>query len=139
MIKFKLLNDDAKMPIHMGAAAGIDLHTTGIKEMREHTIDYGTGLAVEIPPGYVGLLCIRSSLGTNGHMLANNVGIIDPDYRNEIIIKLDRAKHANAERKIEPGDRIAQLVIVPFLNEAVAIVNELSKTNRTGGFGSTGR
>lgn len=139
MIKFKLLNDDAKIPLHMGAAAGIDLHTTGIKMMNERTIDYGTGLAVEIPPKYVGLLCVRSSLGASGHSLANNVGIIDPDYRNELIIKLDRDKHALATRQIKAGDRIAQLVIVPFLNEPVGIVKELSKTNRTGGFGSTGR
>lgn len=139
MIKFKKLNEQAKEPLRgSDTAAGLDLYNTGVVAVTKNTIDYGTGLAVEIPPEYAGLLFIRSSLGSGGHMLANSVGVIDNDYRGEIIIKLDRNKHAFARKDIKQGDRIAQLVVVPFLMTEYTIVKELSKTNRgAGGFGST--
>lgn len=138
MIEFKLISPNAKAPVCVGLAAGIDLHTTGAIDINETTVSYGTGVAVDVKLGYVGILCLRSSLGTSGHMLANSVGIIDPDYRGEIIIKLDRQKHATAIKNIEPGDRIAQLVVTPCVTD-FKIVNELTTTIRgNGGFGSTG-
>lgn len=140
MIRFKLLNDDAKTPLPIGNAAGIDLYTTGPVGMTETTVDYGTGVAVEIPRCHAGLLLIRSSLGTvGGHALANCVGLIDPDYRGEILVRLNRQLHAKAPTKIQKGDRIVQLVVVPCITSDVSIVKDLSPTERGGGsFGSTG-
>lgn len=141
MIKFKKLHSEAKEPLRgSDAAAGIDLYNTGIIQVTRNTIDYGTGLAVEIPDSHVGLLFIRSSLGSSGHMLANSVGVIDSDYRGEIIIKLDRYKHGRARKDILYGDRIAQLVVLPIMLSEFIMVDTLSPTKRgTGGFGSTGQ
>lgn len=140
MIRFKKLQEDAVKPTRgTEQSAGIDLYTTGITAITKKTVDYGTGIAVAIPQGYVGLLCVRSSLGANGHSLANNVGIIDADYRGEIIIKLDRDKHEHALLQIKQYDRIAQLVVVPYLDDKISIVKDLDRTKRgKGGFGSTG-
>lgn len=99
----------------------------------------GTGIAVEIPAGYVGILSIRSSIGAKlGVSMANCVGIIDSDYRGEVKVCVEN--HSGRAATIHSGERIAQLTIVPVLTPEIQIVDELSDTTRgTGGFGSTGK
>lgn len=102
-----------------------------------------TGVYVKIPVGYVGLLIPRSSLSKNGVMLANSVGVIDSDYRGEIMAAL--ISHNNDEPMINEGDRIVQLLIVPIALPtpivAHATVEDWAKTTNRGigGFGSTGK
>lgn len=96
-----------------------------------------TGVSVAIPTGYVGLVYVRSSLGARGLMLANGTGVIDSDYRGEIILKL--TSHQGGIN-IGHGERIAQLVIVPILTPELEQADCLDETGRgTGGFGSTGK
>ncbi len=99
----------------------------------------GTGIAVEIPVGYVGILSIRSSIGAKlGVSMANCIGIIDSDYRGEVKVCIEN--HSGRAAIIHSGERIAQLTIVPVLTPEIQIVDELSDTTRgTGGFGSTGK
>ena len=97
-----------------------------------------TGIAAEIPEGYVGLVFARSGLATKkGLAPANKVGVIDADYRGEIMVPLHN--HSSEDRVISHGERIAQMAIVPFLKVEYNEVDELSETVRgLGGFGSTG-
>lgn len=98
-----------------------------------------TGLAVEIPEGYAGLVYARSGIATKrGLAPANKVGVIDSDYRGEVMVSLHN--HSNEEQEIADGERIAQLVIAPFLAAEFCETEELSDTARgEGGFGSTGK
>jgi dUTP pyrophosphatase len=97
-----------------------------------------TGLAAEIPAGYAGLLYARSGLASKrGLAPANKVGVVDADYRGEIFIALHN--HSTQPQTVAPGERIAQLVVTPFLRADFAETNTLSDTVRgDGGFGSTG-
>ena len=97
-----------------------------------------TGLAVEIPAGFVGLVCARSGLATKrGLAPANKVGVIDADYRGESMVALHN--HSAESQTIDHGERIAQLVLVPYLTAAYEQAEDLSDTDRgAGGFGSTG-
>ncbi|MBR2842127.1 MAG: dUTP diphosphatase [Lachnospiraceae bacterium] len=97
-----------------------------------------TGLAMEIPIGYAGLIFARSGLATKqGLAPSNKVGVIDPDYCGEIMVSL--FNHSKEERVVEHGERIAQLVLTPFLTASWNEVKELNETVRgAGGFGSTG-
>ena len=103
----------------------------------------GTGVKVEIPSGYVGLLFPRSSLSKLGVTMTNSVGVIDSDYRGEIMASLMFTKTANGPVDsifINKGDRIVQLVILPIMVPDFVRVNNLSNTERgDGGFGSTGK
>lgn len=99
-----------------------------------------TGLAIALPdPGYVALLYARSGLAIkHGLSPANCVGVIDSDYRGEIVVAL--RNYAREPYTVEPGERIAQMVITPVVQAKVALVDELDHTDRgAGGFGSTGR
>ena len=98
-----------------------------------------TGLAVEIPEGFVGLVWARSGLATKRHLApANKVGVIDSDYRGEIMVGLQNS--GKEDYTIQPGDRIAQMMITPVLQANVQLVEELDDTVRgAGGFGSTGK
>jgi dUTP pyrophosphatase len=98
-----------------------------------------TGLAVAIPEGYVGLIFARSGLATKfGVAPANCVGVIDSDYRGEVIVGL--SNHSGEDYVIQPGERIAQLVLMPIVQAGITVVDDLDDTQRgTGGFGSTGR
>ena len=126
----KLLDPRAKLPAYGSAdAAGADLYalTDGpVAIAPGETVMLHTGLAFAIPKGYVGLVCARSSLGAKrGLAPANKVGVIDADYRGEV--------------RVEDGDRVAQLVIVPYLTAQFTQAEELEATQRgSGGFGSTG-
>ena len=98
-----------------------------------------TGIAIEIPEGYCGLIFARSGIAVKRHLApANKVGVIDADYRGEVKVALHN--HSSEDALIEPGERIAQLAILPFLAASFEEVDELSDTVRgAGGFGSTGR
>lgn len=123
-------------------AAGYDLyaHTeTGAQRIPAgKTEEIGTGICIEIPEGYFGAIFARSGLATRrGLRPANCVGVIDSDYRGEIIVAL--YNDLDECQTIREGDRIAQLVIMPHLEVQLNEVNELSETIRgAGGFGSTG-
>ena len=142
-LKIKRLTEDAILPIraHKGDA-GIDLTCTTItqeiNECGQLSIIYHTGLAVEIPEGYVGLLFPRSSISNKSLMLTNSVGVIDSGYRGEVMAKM-RSTTDVVPAIYKPGEKFAQLVLVPIPEYTIAEVAELSETERgEGGFGSTG-
>ncbi len=142
-IKIKKLNEMAKLPTYgTSYSAGADLYALlegNIEINPGETYLVHTGIAIEIPDGYVGLVFARSGLATKqGLAPSNKVGVIDSDYRGEIMVSL--YNHSNETRKIEPGERIAQLVIVPYITASWNLVDELTDTERAkGGFGSTGK
>lgn len=141
-MKYKKLNDLAKEPTKgSAAAAGYDLYaaTSYDIELPPHeTVKIGTGIAIEIPDGYFGGIFARSGLATKkGLRPANCVGVIDSDYRGEVIVALHN--DSNLTQYIDAGERIAQLIIIPYENVIFEEVNDLSDTERgDGGFGSTG-
>ena len=98
-----------------------------------------TGIAAAIPEGYVGIMAVRSSMGIrHGVAMSNGIGVIDSDYRGPLRVWLHNFRET--EYVIEPGDRIAQLMIVPVLRPEIELVDALPETKRgTGGYGSTGR
>lgn len=138
-VKFKKLNDKAVLPSYATPGdAGADLVATS-KEFDQVTscIVMGTGLALEIPDGYVGLLFPRSSIYKTPFMLANAVGVLDSQFRGEI--KAIFRPVDNPKKNYEIGDRVVQLVVMPISQVEFEEVSELSDTQRgTGGFGSTG-
>lgn len=143
-VKVKKLREDAVVPAYGStAAAGADLYACLDKDQVEiapgETVMISTGIAMEIPEGFVGLLYARSGLASKkGLAPANKVGVIDSDYRGEIKVALHN--HSQKAASIEQGERVAQLVIAPFLKAAFEETTELSNTERgTGGFGSTGK
>ena len=141
-IKIKKLNENAKMPTYGSEySAGADLYALldGAIEIKPHeTTLVHTGISAEIPEGYCGLIFARSSLGAKrGLAPANKVGVIDADYRGEVMVALHN--HSDSIATVEPGERVAQLAIVPFLKAEFEVSDELSDTVRgVGGFGSTG-
>ena len=139
-INFTRLNSNAIQPSHGSQwAAGYDLYSCGSYIIEPHTtLKIGTGIAMEIPEGYFGAIFARSGLATKrGLRPANCVGVVDADYRGEIIVALH---NDTAEaREIAAGERIAQIVIMPYLSVEFTEVDNLSSTERgEGGFGSTG-
>lgn len=140
-IKFKKLVEGAVAPKQGSkAAAGFDLTATSKKWNREFSVwEYGTGIAVEIPDGYVGLVFPRSSIYKTGFSLTNSVGVIDSDYRGEIMAKFADTYLGDVEG-YEVGDRICQMIIMPVPEVEYVEVEELSETERgCGAYGSTGR
>lgn len=138
-VKIKKLNTNAKVPTRGSEeAAGYDLYSNSDVEIRpEGTIKVNTGIAMEIPKGYFGAIYARSGLATKeGLRPANCVGVIDSDYRGEIIVALHN--DSNIVRVVEKGERIAQIVIMPYLSVEFEEVDNLDETKRgNGGFGST--
>ena len=141
-VKIHLLNDRAKMP-ECGSkySAGYDLYSIcdDIVTIRpQETIKMKTGIAMEIPEGYFGALFARSGIATKrGLRPANCTGVIDSDYRGELIVALHN--DSNKIQLIEPGERIAQLVIMPYLSVEFEESEQLNMTQRGDkGFGSTG-
>lgn len=135
-IKIKKLHKDAVIPTKAHTTdAGCDLYATSC-HYDNGLIIYGTGIAVEIPEGYVGLVFPRSSIANTHLTLSNSVGVIDSGYRGEIMAKF-RKGGSNAYRV---GDRIAQLIIIPYPEVVFEEVDELSDSDRgEGGYGSSGR
>lgn len=145
VVNFKKLSDRAVVPVRgSGSAAGLDLCAVinnGAKSQRipaGATVKISTGVAIEIPDGYFGAIFARSGMATNkGLRPSNCVGVIDSDYRGEIIVALHN--DLGECQTIREGDRIAQLVVMPYLEVQLNEVDELSETVRgAGGFGSTG-
>lgn len=141
-VNIKKLKPNAIIPTYgTEYAAGADLYACldeAVTIKPGETEFIKTGLAIEIPAGYAGLVYARSGLSCKqGLAPANKVGVIDADYRGEIMVALHN--HSKELRTVNSGDRIAQLVITPFLTANFIETNELNTTVRgTGGFGSTG-
>lgn len=141
-IKIKKLKDNAVVPTRGSKyAAGADLYSAENDLYIEdrQTVMIGTGIAMEIPEGYVGLVYARSGLACKeGLAPANKVGVIDSDYRGEIKVAL--YNQSGQKKLVKNGERIAQIVIAPFLTPEFTEVSELDETDRgEGGFGSTGK
>ena len=142
-VRIKKLDERAIIPTYgTQYSAGADLYALldGEVEIAPHqTLVVHTGISVEIPEGYCGLVFARSSMGAKrGLAPANKVGVIDADYRGEIMVTLHN--HSEKTATVAPGERIAQLAIVPFLKAEFEETDELTDTVRgAGGFGSTGR
>ena len=137
-VLFKKLHPEAVKPkFGKPGDAGADLVATSIDTSRELQVVYGTGLAVEIQEGMVGLVFPRSSVRNYDIVMSNSVGVIDSGYRGEIMVTFN-IKFMQSEI-YDVGDRVAQLVIVPVPLITYAETQELSETTRgTGGHGSTG-
>ena len=142
-IRVKKLRPGANLPAYGSlGAAGADLTAcleAPVTIAPGQTAFIPTGIALEVPPNCAGLIYARSGLACKqGLAPANKVGVIDSDYRGEILVALHN--HGGEDRTIEPGQRIAQLLITPVLKAAYEEAAELSDTARdAGGFGSTGR
>lgn len=149
-VKFKKINTNAVIPSYsQNGDAGMDL-TAISKNVQCGFVEYGTGLAVEIPFGYVGLIFPRSSVYKTNQQLSNSVGVIDSGYRGEIKFKFytetffsphEKSYVVNSEgEEYQIGDRIGQLIIISYPQISPIEVDSLSETSRgEAGFGSTGR
>lgn len=154
-VKFEKLHDDAVLPQYATKGdAGLDLTATSVEvkyeklpecgeetcescECRVKYVQYGTGVAVEIPEGHVGLLFPRSSVTKKDLMLKNSVGVIDSGYRGEIMLRFKSIKPE--QDRYEVGEKIGQLIIMPIPSIEPIWALELSGSERgEGGFGSTG-
>lgn len=135
-IKIKKVRQEAIIPTKAHATdAGYDLYASSC-HYENGLVCYGTGIAVEIPQGYVGLVFPRSSIANTHLALSNSVGVIDSGYRGEIKAKFRKG----GTRGYNVGDRIAQLIIMPYPEVVFEEVEELSESDRgTGGYGSSGR
>ena len=142
-VKIKKLRENAIIPTYGSEfAAGADLYAAIDEAV---TIEAGetklipTGIALAIPAGFAGLIYARSGLASKrGLAPANKVGVIDADYRGEVMVALHN--HGKEAQTIEAGERIAQMVIAPYITANFILSSELDETERgEGGFGSTGR
>ena len=141
-LNIKKLNEEAVIPTYgTEYSAGADLYACIDEDVTinpNETKLIKTGLSMEIPIGYAGLIYARSGLASKkGLAPANKVGVVDADYRGEVMVALHN--HSKESQTISKHERIAQLVIAPFLNVEYNLVDELNETLRgNGGFGSTG-
>lgn len=148
-VRIKKLHPNAVIPTYAkDGDAGMDLTAVSKSYDRDGNIVYGTGLAFEIPEGYVGLVFPRSSLSRLDIALSNCVGVIDSGYRGEVTVKFKPAMLFNREqrpiilnnRTYEVGERVAQIIIIPYPQITFIEADELSETERgTGGYGSSGK
>ena len=149
-VKIKKVHPNAVLPTYAkDGDAGMDLTATSKYFDEYGNICYGVGLAFEIPKGYVGLIFPRSSICKNQLLLSNAVGVVDSGYRGEISVRfkpsiaLDNDKYAVTER-IYPvyniGERVAQIIVMPYPQIQFELVEELSQTERgEDGYGSSGK
>lgn len=158
-VKIKKLSNKAVIPMYSTeGSAGMDITCTGVN-YKDKYIEYNTDIAMEIPEGYVGMIYPRSSISKYDLSLCNSVGIIDSDYRGEIKLRFNIENNIEYRKSryetnlidggdiieldlppkiYEIGDRIAQLIIIPY-PKVEFVEEELNKTDRNGGFGSTGK
>ena len=145
-VRIKKLHEGAKVPSYSKEGdAGLDFTAVEISRDNVGNITYHTGLAIEIPEGYVGLLFPRSSICKKQQFLTNGVGVIDSSYRGEIMAKFkpvmgsyETILELFESNEYEVGDRIVQMIIIPYPQIEFEEVEELSDTDRGyGGFGST--
>ncbi len=141
-VKIKKLNENAVIPTRGSEkSAGYDLYACIEKSIfiKPHqTVTIGTGISMELPDNTFGAILARSGFATKrGLSPANKVGVCDSDYRGEYIVAL--YNHSDRTQWVDPGERIAQLVVMPYINIKFYEVDELDYTERgSGGFGSTG-
>jgi dUTP pyrophosphatase len=137
-IKLKKLKQNAVIPKYSKIGdAGLDLVATSLFYEKD-LICYGTGIAIQIPDGHVGLLYPRSSVSKVDLALSNSVGVIDSNYRGELIVKFRKTKSTPEIYLV--GDRVAQLIITPFVQVDFENSEELEESSRGNlGFGSSGR
>ena len=149
-VKIKKLYEDSILPTKAHSTdAGYDMYAHSKSYDDDGNVVYGSGVAMEIPQGYVGLVFPRSSNAKKDLLLSNSVGVIDSGYRGEISFKFkpsnviekpDLAYIPESISKYEVGDRIGQIIIIPYPEIEFVEVGELSDTERgTGGYGSTGK
>ena len=145
-VRIKKLNEGAIVPSYSKQGdAGMDLTAINISKDNVGNITYHTGLAIEIPEGYVGLLFPRSSICKKQQFLTNGVGVIDSSYRGEIMAKFKPVMGSYEtildlfeSNEYEVNDRVVQLIIIPYPQIEFEEVEELSSSERGhGGFGST--
>lgn len=142
-IKVKKLKDKAKLPLKGHANdAGFDLYACLDEPVTiepHKTVLVGTGIAIELPEGTFGAVFARSGLATKSDLApANKVGVVDSPYRGEVMVALHN--HGECIREVSGGDRIAQLVVMPYVAASLNWSDELNDTDRgSGGFGSTGK
>ena len=149
-VKIKKVHPNAIIPCYAKEGdAGLDLTATSMSYDEFGNICYGTGLAFEIPQGYVGLIFPRSSICKSQLLLSNAVGVIDSGYRGEVSFKfkpslaLDSFQNVTDRRRYgvyEVGERVGQMIIMPYPSIEFVEVDELSETERgEGGYGSSGK
>lgn len=150
-VKIKIIDKSIETVIPSYAKegdAGLDLYATGQSYDKDGNVVYNTNLAIEIPTGYVGLIFPRSSISKVDLSLSNAVGVIDSGYRGEILFKFKPSNsftsfpeyEGYSFTKYKVGDKIGQLIIIPFPKINLIQTDELSASQRgQGGFGSTGR
>ena len=140
-VMLKKLDERAVLPTRGSAsAAGLDLYALdGVTVRAGETVLVHTGIALAIPEGYAGFIYARSGIATKrGLAPANKVGVIDADYRGEIMVALHN--HGSEAQTVDAGERVAQLVVAPFLSVDLVETDVLDETERaSGGFGSTGK
>lgn len=142
-IRIKKLHPNAVIPTYGSLeAAGADIYAcleAAVTIPTGKTVFIPTGLAMEVPRGCAGLIYARSSMGSKrGLAPANKVGVIDSDYRGQVMVALHN--HSQEDQVVNPGERVAQLIITPVFTPGFREVDDLSETDRgSGGFGSTGR
>lgn len=151
LVNIKRLHKNAVIPKYAKEGdAGLDLVATEVIKDTPEQITYGTGLAIELPEGYVGLVFPRSSVRNTGLQLSNSVGVIDSGYRGEIQVTFnkifdsekiyDEVKILGNDNFYKVGDRVAQIIVMKQPYIVFSEVKELSETERgAGGFGSTGK
>lgn len=141
-IKIKKLDSKAVIPAYANPGdAGMDVVATSVK-FEENYIEYGTGLSFEIPEGYVMLIFPRSSVSKKDMILANCVGVLDSGYRGELKLRFKIVYQAGRLLRdfYNPGDKIGQIMIIPYPTIEFTEVDELSDSERgEGGFGSSGK
>lgn len=148
-VKIKKLHENAVIPTYAkNGDAGMDLTAT-TKSYDDHgNVVYGTGLAFEIPVGYVGFLFPRSSNSKMHLLLSNSIGVIDSGYRGEVIVKfkityndvIDGQLYHTVNKEYKIGERIGQIIIMPYPKIEFIEVDELEDSERgNGGFGSSGK
>ena len=140
-VKIKKLVENAIVPKYAhDTDAGLDLTSTSMELDEYGNVVYHTGLAFEIPKGYVGYIFPRSSISKYSLQLTNSVGVIDSGYRGEVLFKFKTISNEKNFKLYEVGERIGQLIIMPYPSIELVEVDELSSTDRNeGGFGSSGK
>lgn len=142
IVRFVKLKEEAHIPVYgSDQAAGADLYACleePVEVKQGQTVFIPTGLSMEIPVGLAGFVYARSGMACKkGLAPANKVGVIDSDYRGEILVALHN--HSQQDMVVEPGERVAQMVIAPYIMARYEQVDSLEDTARgEGGFGSTG-
>jgi dUTP pyrophosphatase len=140
-VKIKKLVDHAVIPTYSKEGdAGLDLTAVSCTFNNDDLyVEYDTGISIELPPGYVGLIFPRSSISRTPHTLTNSVGIVDENYRGSIKFRF-RTIEGREDTEYMVGDRIGQLVIIPYPKVKLTEVTQLNESNRgSGGFGSSGK